>query len=134
MAFIPKIELYQSNGTTLQYLFPAVQSINAPQTIKKSTVIEGIRGQGCIVIPGSTASWDLEIHGIFLAADYSAVTALIDDMETDIVLFTNYVLKFEKTISTSYSYNVQRIEPIQYPVSMRVNFQDYIVKLKCNSW
>jgi hypothetical protein len=134
MSFIPKIELYQSNGTTLQYTFPVVQSINAPQTISKNVVVEGIRGQGCIIIPGSSSSWDLEIRGIFLAADYSAVTALIDDIETDIVLFTNYVLKFEKTISTSYTYNVQRIEPIQYPNSMRVNFQDYIVKLKVGAW
>jgi hypothetical protein len=111
-----------------------VQSINAPQTVNKSNVVEGIRGQGCIVIPGSTASWDLEIKGILLAADYSSLDALIASLESSVAMFTNYVLKFDKTISTTYSYNVQRIEPIQYPESLRTNYQEYTVRLKANAW
>lgn len=134
MTFIPQIKLYASDGTTLIYTFVAVQSINAPQTVNKSNIVEGIRGQGCIIIPGSTASWDLEIKGILMAANYSALDALIASLESTIVMFTNYVLKFDKTISTTYSYNVQRIEPIQYPESLRTNNQEYIIKLKANAW
>ena len=134
MAFLPKIKLYASDGVTLAYTFPVVQSINAPQTISKNVVIEGMRGQGCVVIPGSSASWDLVIAGIFLADDYSAITALIDAIEAAVPVFTNFILIFEKTISTSYSYHVKRIESIEYPESLRVNAQEYIVRLKVNSW
>jgi len=134
MPIVPKIKLYASDGVTLVYTFPAVQSINAPKVIKKNVVVEGIRGQGCVVIPGSSSSWDLEISGIFLAENYSDLTALIDALETAVVMFTNYILVFDKTIATSYTYNVQRIEPIEYPQSFRVNFQDYIVRLKVGAW
>jgi len=134
MSFVPKIKLYASNGVTLLYTFPVVQSINAPRVIKKNSVVEGIRGQGCIVIPGSSASWDLEINGIFLADNYSALVSLMDTLESTVIMFTNYILVFDKTIATSYTYNVQRIEPIEYPQSFRVNFQDYIVRLKVGAW
>jgi hypothetical protein len=134
MAFVPHVKLYASDGITLVYTFQAVQSINAPQTVNKSTIVEGIRGQGCIVIPGSTASFDLIISGILLADGYAAVDTLIASLESTIVMFTNYILVFDKTINTSYTYNVKRITPIEYPKSFRINDQEYNVTLKANSW
>jgi hypothetical protein len=134
MAFVPHVKLYASDGTTPVYTFLAVQYINAPQTANKSTIVEGIRGQGCIVIPGSVSSWDLLISGILLAEGYAAIDTLVASLESAIVTFTPYILIFEKTISTSYTYNVMRIEPIDYPQSFRVNDQPYNVKLKVNAW
>jgi hypothetical protein len=134
MTWVPHFKLYASDGYTLVYTFVAVQYTNAPQTINKKTVVEGIRGQGCIVVPGSTSSWDLEIRGILLANDYQALTALIDTLESTVVMFTNYILIFDKTPATSYSYNVQRIEPIVYPESLRTNYQEYQIKLRVGAW
>ena len=134
MAFVPHVKLYASDGVTLVYTFLAVQTINAPQTVNKSTIVEGIRGQGCIVIPGSSASWDLIISGILLAEGYAAVDTLIASLESTIVMFTPYILIFEKTISTSYSYNVMRIDPIEYGPSFRINDQSYTVKLRVGAW
>ena len=134
MVWHPHFKLYASDGTTLIYTFIAVQYTNAPQTINKKTIVEGIRGQGCIIVPGSTSSWDLEIRGVLLAVDYTALTALIDTLESTIVMFTNYVLEFDKSISTSYTYNIQRIEPIVYPESLRINYQEYSIKFKVGAW
>lgn len=134
MSVIPQFKLYASDGVTLVYTFPAVFFTNAPQTTNKKTIVEGIRGQGCIVIPGSTGSWDLELRGVLTAANYEALTTLIDSLESTVVMFTNYVLKFDKTISTTYSYNVKKIEPIEYPESLRTNYQEYVIKFKTNSW
>lgn len=134
MSFVPHIKLFASDGTTPVYQFVAVQSINAPQSVSKSTIVEGIRGQGCIVIPGSTGSWDVEIKGILMGDGYEAVDTLIAAMESTIVMFTNYVLHVEKTIATNYSYNVQRIVPIEYPASLRTNYQEYVCKLKVSAW
>lgn len=134
MTFVPHVKLYASDGVTLVYTFPAVQYINVPHTSNKNTIVEGIRGQGCIVIPGSSASWDLEIQGVLLANGYAAVDSLIATLESTIVMFTNYILVFDKTIATSYTYNVQRIEPIEYPQSFRINFQEYTIRFKADSW
>lgn len=134
MSFIPRFKLYASNGSTLLYTFIAVQSTNAPQTPTKNTVISGMRGQGCIVIPGAAAEWDLTFNGILLAENYEALVVLMDALESALLLNTKYVLKVEKTSVTSYSYNVMRIVPIEYPESLRNNFQEYQVTLKANSW
>jgi hypothetical protein len=135
MEFVPTFKLYASDGTTLVYTFVAVQSTNAPQIPKKSTVVEGIRGTGCIVIPGSTSSWDLEISGIFMAANYSALVVLMDDLESKIVQFTNYILVIDKTISTSYTYNVKRILPIDFSTNgNRTNYQEYKIIFKAGAF
>jgi hypothetical protein len=135
MAFVPSMKLYASDGVTLLYTFVAVQSTNIPQYPRKSTVVEGIRGQGCIVIPGSSGSWDIEIGGVFMAADYSALVVLMDALESTVAMFTNYILIFDKTISTSYTYNVKRILPIEFPNNgNRTNYQEYKMVLKANAW
>jgi hypothetical protein len=136
MVWAPKFRLYAVDGITLIYTFPIVQYTNAPQTVNKKTVIEGIRGQGCIVVPGAESSWDLEIHGVLLIPnyDYTALATLIDTLETSVVMFTNYILVFDKSPSTAYTYNVQRLEPIEYNESLRTNYQEYRIKLRVGAW
>lgn len=134
MAFVPHIRLYQSDGNTLQYTFLVVQATNMPQSVKKNAVIEAKRGNGAIVIPGSDASWEIVIRSILAGADYEAVDTKIATLESAIVLHTPYVLKFDKTISTTYSYNVKRIVPIEYPDSLRIYDQEAIIKFLANAW
>ena len=134
MAWVPHFKLYDYTGTGAYYQFPAVQETNIPHTTVKNTVIEGMRGIGCIVISGAEGSWDLRIRGYMLAADYPALTAMIDTLESAVATDTPYVLVFEKTNSSSYSYNVKRIEPIEYPESLRTDYQEYVLTLKANAW
>lgn len=134
MSFVPTFKLYASDGVTLVYTFPVVQATNAPQSLKKGTVIEGMRGKGCLIIPGGDSSWDLVIRGVFLADNYTDLTSLINTLETSVVTNTKYVLKIEKSVSTSFDYNVQRIEAIDYPESLRTDYQEYVIRLKVNSW
>ena len=134
MAVLPKFRLYESDGVTLRHTFPAVVYTNAPQSIEKSVVIEGQRGDGCIVIPGGESSWDLQMRGTLTADDYDAIVVAMDALESAVQLNTKYVLKLDKTDSTTYSWNVIRIEPINYPESLRLNYQKYEITLKANAW
>jgi len=134
MSFVPSVKLYASDGVTLTYTFPLVQSVNCPKTIKKNYIVEAKRGNGGIIIPGSDAMWDLEVKGFLVDEDYSAIIAKIDAMESAIVLFTQYIIKIDKTISTTYSYNVKRVIDIQYPENLRCYDQEYLVTFKANAW
>lgn len=134
MAFVPTFKLYAQDGETLVYTFPVVQYTNIPQSPKKSTIIEGIRGNGCLIVPGSDASWDIIIRGIFLGDDYEAITTKITGIESSITPHTKYVLEFEKSPTQHFTYYVQRIDPIEYFESLRISGQEYQVILKANSW
>lgn len=134
MPFIPTMKLYASDGTTLVYTFPAVQSTNIPKTNKRNTVVSGLRGNGCIVISGSEEEFDINIDFVLLANNYEALTVLIDAVESAITSGTRFVLKFQKSIATSYSYNVMRLQSIEYPKSLRTSYQDVTVILKAHSW
>ena len=134
MPVIPSFRLYASNGTTLVHTFEVVQYTNAPSSPKRIIIIEGQRGVGCLTIDGGEACWDLILRGIIVADDYEALTTKIDSMQTDIVINTGYVLKFDKTDSTVYSYNVKLLEPITYSESLRTGHQEYTITLKANSW
>jgi hypothetical protein len=134
----PYFKLYASDGTTLVYTFPIVQYTNAPQSHKRTVVIEGQRGKGCIIVDGGEASWDLIIRGLFMITEsdegYEDITAKIDAIETAIVLNTPYILRIDKTDTTYYEYKVKRILPIDYRESLRTDSQEYQVVFKVNSW
>jgi len=132
--FIPRLKLYASDGVTLLYTFLVVQSTNAPQTTIRSTEISGIRGQGSILITGSEEAWDLKITGIIVGTDYQDITSKIDAMESALTLGTKFILVFDKTPITSYSYHVIRRVPIAYSDSLRTFDQEYTVILRANSW
>lgn len=134
MSFVPEFKLYNSTGLNLIYTFPVVQSTNVPQSPVKSVEIEGIRGQGSIIIDGGVSSWNLTIRGLFYGDDYEALIVKVDDIESKIVTLTPYILKIEKTAVTQYEYKVKRIEPITYEESLRDNFIYYRINFKVNSW
>lgn len=134
MSFVPTFKLYDSTGLNLLYTFPVVQETNSPKSVKKTVVIEGTRGKGCIIIDGGEDIWDLNIRGILSGDDYEALVVAIDAMESAIQLNTKYILKIDKTSSTYYEYKVKRILSINYPQSLRNNIQEYTCVLKVNSW
>jgi len=133
MSFIPKVQLY-SDLDVLVYTFPIVSEINIPQTSVKGTMIEGIRGIGGIFIQGSLQTFELSFTGTLFTTDYEALTTMIDSLESAVVAGTKYILKLEKSVSQKYSYNVIRIKAIDYPPSLRTQFQEYKITFQANSW
>lgn len=134
MSFIPKFELYDYANTTKIYTFPAVFYTNAPKSSKKYTEVEGIRGDGSIIIEGSKKSWDLEIRGNLICNDYEELTSLMDTLESTPAENTHYYLRIDKTISTHYEYKIMRLNPIEYPESLRNGLQEYKITFRVLSW
>lgn len=133
MSWTPSFKLYDEAGSGLIHTFEAVQFTNAPQTVKNFLTMEGIRAKGCLVTENGEACWDLVIRGVLVEDDYQALITKIDALES-IALNTKYVLKIDKTPSTTYEYNVKRITPIAYRESLRTSEQFYEIILKVNSW
>lgn len=136
MAVIPDFKLYQSDGVSLVYTFPYVNDINAPHaSAKKSIRVTNVRGKGEIIYDGGTDSWELSLSGTLVAADYDALVVLIDAMEAAVALQTAFVIKWNKTSGTYYTYNVKRIEAIEWgDTNLRRTYVKYRVKMIANSW
>jgi hypothetical protein len=134
MSWVPRFKLYNQSDTVLLYTCPIVQACNYPQTPTETVVHSTIRGKGCIIIDGGDSAWDLYIKGILVADDYEALIVLIDAMESAIPSKTPFILKIDKTPTTTYTYHVTRIEPIQYEDSFRINMQNYQLIFRVNSW
>lgn len=134
----PYIKLYDSTGVVLQYTFNLVQSINIPQSPRRTVEITGQRGKGSLIIDGGTDVFDIEIRGLFMIEDadegYEDLTEDIDAMESAVQTVTPYILRMDKDASTYYEYHVKRIEAISYPESLRRNSQEYICRLRANCW
>jgi hypothetical protein len=133
--FPVKYRLYDSTGTSLIYTFTYVQSDNSPQDPKDFVEIDGLRGVGSIIIPGSTEAWDLELRFIIKGTDYSDLMSQMDSLETTIVMQTKYILKIDRTSSTTKNYNVMRLSPIQFiDLDFRTRFQECLIKFRVNCW
>lgn len=133
--FSVKYRLYDSTGTSLIYTFPYVQSDNSPQDPQDYVEIEGLRGQGSLIIPGSTKAWNLNIDFILAGEDYSALIAAMDNLESTIVMQTQYILKVDRTTSTTKNYNVMRLEPFAFSSDdFRTGMVQATVIFRVNSW
>lgn len=136
MSFIPSFKLYAANGSSLIYTFEYIQSpiegwpSDAPSNIE----ITNLRSQGSINIPGGNKSFDIILHGILIAEDYTALTTKIFSLRDTIVANTNYVLKLPKSNSTTNNINVKRLLPIVFEESNRVTMQKYSIIFRANSW
>lgn len=136
MAEFPvKYRLYDSTGTSLIYTFTYVQEDSSPQDSKDYVEIEGLRGVGSIIISGSTQAWDLTLRCLLVGDDYSAVIALADTLQSTVALQTKYVLKIDRTASTTQSYNVMRLQPIQIRSDdFRTQILEATIVFRVNSW
>jgi hypothetical protein len=138
MAVLPKAKLYASDGATLLYTFELVQDTNLfDDPGVKSIVHESPRGKGCVIVNGGTPSWDLYIRGLIVADDFEALVVKIEAMKSAIAVNTAYYLKFDKTVSTTYSHRVKRIRPISITQEGRdklYHIANYEVVFTVNSW
>lgn len=134
MTWYPKYNLYASDGLTLVYSFDYVLSDNSPQDLFRFTEITGFRGQGSLIIGGSTQPWDLSLEFFLKGTDYTDLISKMDSIESTIALNTSYVLKIDRTISSTKDYNVKRISAISWDNTNRVRFQRGTIVFRVNSW
>jgi len=132
--FVPSYKLYASDGSTLVYTFNFVTADNGPQDPFRFTEINGMRGQGSIIVPGSESAWDLNLDFWLIGANYEALIALMDSLQSTIVFNTKYVLKIDRTPSTTVNYNVKRITPIKWDASSRYYSQKGTISFRVGSW
>lgn len=133
MAWFPSYRLYANDGLTLIYTF-IVTSDNSPSDPIRFFEVTGSRGQGSIIVPGSNASWDLQLRFHISGTYYQDVIDQMDDLETLIVPNTEYILKIQRTPSTTKDYNVKRIAPIQWDDDKRLYFQKGVITFRALSW
>ena len=140
MSFVPEIKY---NNKKL----PHIQALSDPLPPKKSVILEGVRGAGCLIIGGGTSSYDVTLRGILLATDtqlpdgsayvkpngtnYEKIMEQKAYIEATIPAEnTDRVLKVEKADGSYTDYTVRRLVDIGYPESQRISVQSYIVQLK----
>lgn len=112
MPWIPTFNLYQSDGTTLVTAITKVQNINEDAQTYDSVVIDGLRGVGAVVIPGSAQAFNLTLDFVITASDYTNLMSAYSSLDTTIIPFTPYVLKIDTSVSTTKNFNVMRTGPI----------------------
>lgn len=134
MPWYPRYKLYASDGLTLVYPFDYILSDNSPQDALRFTEITGFRGQGSLIIGGSTQPWDLQLTFFLWKIDYASLIAAMDSVESTIVMNTPYILKIDRTISTTKDYHVKRIAPLSWEDTKRVKYQKGNIILRVNSW
>jgi len=134
MTWFPKYKLYASDGLTSVYPFDYILSDNSPINTLRFTEITGFRGQGSIIIGGSTQPWDIELTFFLQAADYSSLISKMDSVESTIALNTPYILKIDRTIATTKDYHVKRLTPIRWENTNRVRYQRGTITFRVNSW
>lgn len=134
MTWSPKYNLYQVNGTSLVYAFDYVLSDNSPQDPIKYVEFENLRATGSLITGGGKSAWDLSLRFFLKKTDYATLIVAMDSMESTIVMNTPYVLKIDRTISTTKTYNVKRVLPVQWDDTQRVKFQKGIITFRANAW
>jgi len=134
MSWFPKYNLYASDGNTSVYHFDYIQNDNSPQDPFNQTEILGFRGQGSLIIPGSLLPWDLSLSFCLVGTDYQDLISKMDSLESTIVMNTAYVLKIDRTPSTTKNYNVKRIVPIQWQSGYRLTLQKGIITFRVGAW
>ena len=134
MTWYPKYNLFAADGVTLVYPFKFILTDKSPSDALRFTEITGFRGQGSIIIGGSIQPWDLELTFFLQGTDYADLINKMDSIESTIALNTPYILKIDRTISTTKDYNVKRLAPIRWENTNRVRYQKGTLVFRVNSW
>lgn len=133
----PKFRLYASNGVTLVYEFENVISIDDWADPFDYSEHISLRGQGSIISEGSTAPWDLNITFLLKGSGYQDLTGQISSLLSTIQKNTKYILKVDKTPSSTQDYKVKRLESFGFPLNnrqKRVNLQTVNLILRVGCW
>jgi hypothetical protein len=135
MTWHPRFRLYAADGTTPVYEFEYVQNLPDWQTDNPSNIeITNLRSQGSINIPGGDKSADLNLQGILIAANYEALTTAVFALTAAVVANTNFILKIDKSPSTTDTIRVRRVVGIKWEESKRLTMIKYTVTFKTLSW
>lgn len=133
--FPVKYILYQSDGSTPVYTFSYVQNDTSLQDPKDFVEISSLRGVGSIIIPGSVQAYDMSISFIVVGEDYEDLIDKLDTLQSTIVTQTKYVLKIDRTSSTTKDYNVMRLQSFDITSDdFRTNMAQVECVLRVNSW
>ena len=116
------------NDGSGDYVLPYVYHVTDPTPGIKSTVIQGLRSSGSIVIPGGKKSHEIIVRGTLMADDYNALTTLINEMRTKVTT-APATLKLQHLSGVNWvddwSYSCRRIEEIRFEQSLRTSSQKY---------
>lgn len=137
-AWVPQFKLYDSSGTELLYVFPAVQDTNIPQNPQETIVVTNLRSSGAVVISGGNKPFEGFIKfWIFGDIVYTSVITAINELYTLIPINVPLILRVDQSPSSYYQYNVKRIMDFEWqniPVDLRTYRQEVNLKLLCNAW
>ena len=134
MAWIPTFKLYASDGVTLIYTFEHIQTTNWPIDNPSSVDLVNTRASGAITIPMGEQPYDINLQGVLIADDYTALTSKMFTLKNTIVANTRYVLKLDKTNSSVDTIKVMRKQGISFPTGRRTTVQQYTCILQALSW
>jgi hypothetical protein len=136
MTWYPTIKLFASNGSTLVYTFEHVLDLpDWPNDNPSSIVLDNLRSQGAIVLPGGNKAYKLTLKGVLSKADYNALIIAMASIKSSIVANTPYVLKIDTSISTTDNINVKRILPISWEGPTRkTKIQYYTIEFLAGCW
>lgn len=115
-----------------EYILPHVFHISDPAPGMKATVIEGKRGDGCIVIPSGKKSEEIIVRGRLVDNDgYADLTDLITEIK-NMITTDQATLTLQHwtgdTWQIDWQYTIRRIDPIDFPESLRTWEQEYSVR------
>lgn len=108
---VPTAKIYASNGSTLVYTISDILTPieGWPNTDNpKNVTYSNIRSAGELSIPGGSSAYDIVLRGRLTGANYDALIANFNTLQSTIVANTPYVLKIDLTPSTTTSINVKR--------------------------
>lgn len=119
MSFVPKAEIYASNGSTLVYTFTAVQDHNLPHSETKFIKQTNFRAGGGIIIPGGETMWEASFKFILFDEDYEDITSFISTLESTVLINTPYYLKVQDSPTTVFNntaggYKIKRTAPFEW--------------------
>ncbi|MHA2012764.1 MAG: hypothetical protein ACTSWG_10395 [Candidatus Helarchaeota archaeon] len=134
MAWVPTFKLYQSDGITLQYTIENVIDTNWPNENPSQIELSNLRSQGAIIIPGGDKAWDLIIQAVLQADNYTDLTTARFSLQSSIDLNTQYILKIDKSNSTTDDINVMRLQPITWGRTNTRTFQFFTLIFRAKSW
>ena len=127
-----QVRIYFTDGINT-FTFPLVQAATAPEAGTKDVVIEGIRADGSIVIPGGKKSAEIIIKGI-IVHNNDGYTQIIQDTNAMRTYVTNNIATLSQqhwngsTWINDWSYTVKRIGDIDFSDSLEYLEQQYTVR------
>ena len=132
-SFAVKLTFNDGSG---EYIFPLAQTLDDPVEGMKATVIDGNRGDGCIVIPAGKKSVPITVVGFLYDSDgYEDITSKIASMRTAVTtdvatLALSHQSETESGLEwvTDWSYTVRRLDEIRFTSD---NFRTQDVQYTC---